>query len=89
MSSRVCEQPVVASFLFPSLRTALECTRTSLKWNLRRGAKTGRNKSGEQRGEEGREKNQFSRTEAGWSNGGLKEEERGGGEDIFSSDYLL
>lgn len=37
MSSRMCEQPVVAFFLFLSIRTALECTWTSGKWNLRRG----------------------------------------------------
>lgn len=73
MSSCMCDQPVVASFLFLSIRTALECTWTSPKWNLRRG-KTGKNKSREEKGKEGREKNQFSRTEAGWSNGGLKEE---------------
>lgn len=72
MSSPTCEQPVVASFLFLSLRTALECTWTNLKWNLRKAKKrVGR---AERRGREG-EKNQFSQTEAGWSNGGLKEEE--------------
>lgn len=75
MSSRMCEQPVVASFLFLSIRTAPECTWTSPKWNLRRGKNGEKNKSGEERGKEAREKNQFSRTEAGWSNGGLKEEE--------------
>lgn len=37
-----------------------------------KGKKTGR-KSREER--KGGEKNQFSQTEAGWSNGGLKEEE--------------
>lgn len=45
-----------------------------------RGGRRRRNKRGEKEGE-----NQFSQTEAGRTNGGLKEEE----EDTFSSDYLL
>lgn len=76
MSSRMCEQPVVASFLFLSIKTALECTWTSPKWNLRRGKnRKEQERRGERKGREGREKNQFSRIEAGRSNGGLKEEE--------------
>lgn len=72
MSSRMCEQPVVAFFPFLSLRTALKCTWTNLKWNLKKGKKwVGRRvERGEREGE-----NQFSQTEADWSNGGLKEEE--------------
>lgn len=54
----MCEQPVVASFLFLSVRTALECTWTNLKWNLRKG-KDGEEE--ESRAEEGREKINFPR----------------------------
>lgn len=78
MSNYMCEQPVVAYYSLFSLcfTELLSSGWTSLKWNLRsKKKKKGKKEEKQERRVGGEGENQFSQTEAGWSNGGLKEEE--------------
>lgn len=79
MSNYMCEQPVVAyyslfSLCFTELLSRVDEQASNGTWEAKK-KKKGKKEEKQERRVGGEGENQFSQTEAGWSNGGLKEEE--------------